>query len=212
MKKVLFFAAAGLAAFSTSFAAFADSEGVFVQANVGHTSTDARNSTAYGLLGGYRWAMDRPFYLGVEGGYVNLNRARFTDDRTTSYTDLTGPHTLTTHSRARSKNEALFLGITAKWELPGQYFITAHTGLARYREDIRVRSSGILDGEVTEGFRDRYRYYDTSYYAGVGFGYDFNRQVSLSFNYDHYEPRYDEFGVKESVRFNTYSATVEFRF
>jgi hypothetical protein len=212
MKNVFVLAAAGIAALSIPYAAYADSQAAFLQANVGHTNTDARNSTAYGVLGGYRWAVDEPFYLGVEGGYVNLDRAHFRDDSTISFTDPTGPHTLTSHSRGKSTNEALLLGVNGKWELPGQYFITAHAGLARYRDDIRVHASGTLDGVATEGFSDRYRYYDTSYYAGLGFGYDFNRQVSLSFNYDHYEPRYEEFGIKETVKFDTYGMGVEFRF
>lgn len=212
MKNVLLLAAAGIAAMSTSFAACADSQGAFVQANVGHTNTDLSNSSAYGVLGGYRWAVDAPFYLGVEGGYMNLNRAHSTFDDTVSFTDITGAHTLASQSRIKSKDEALLIGVNGKWELPGQYFISAHAGVARYRNDIRVHATGTLDGLPTDGFNDRYRYYDTTYYAGLGFGYDFTPQVSLSFTYDHYAPRYEAFGIKEHVKFDTYGASVGFRF
>jgi len=214
MKNVLLLAMASIAALSTSVVARADSQGAFVQANVGHANanTSGSSSTAYGALGGYRWAVDAPFYLGVEGGYVNLNRAHFTSDSAFPITDITGPHTLTSHSRIKSKDEAVLLGVNGKWELPGQYFVTAHTGVARYRNNIHVQATGTLDGVPTEGFNDRYSYYDTNYYAGVGFGYDFSPQVSLSFTYDHYAPRYAAFGIKETVNLDMYAAAVEFRF
>ena len=212
MKNVLLLAAAGIAAISTSFVACADSQGTFVQANVGHTNTDLNNSTSYGVLGGYRWAVDAPFYLGVEGGYTNLNRNNFTSRGSLDVVDMTGPHTLAGQSRIKSKNEALLLGVNGKWELPAQYFITAHAGVARYRDDVNVHSTGTLDGRPTDGSHDHYRFYDTNYYAGVGFGYDFSPQVSLSFNYDHYAPQYETFGIKDKVKFDSYSAGVEFRF
>jgi hypothetical protein len=212
MKNVLLLAAAGLVALSISFTACADSQGAFMLANVGRTHTDANNSTAYGISGGYRWVIYGPFSFGGEGGYVNLSRAYFQDDRTISSIDPTGLHTLTSHTRGKSKNEALLLGVNGKWELPGRYFITAHAGLARYRNKVRLHATGILDGVSTEGFSDRYRYYDTSYYAGVGFGYEFSPQVSLSFTYDHYEPRYEAYGIRESIKLDTYGASVEFRF
>jgi hypothetical protein len=212
MKNVLLLAAVSIAALSTSLVACADSQGAFVQANVGHANTSGSSSTAYDVLGGYRWAVDAPFYLGVEGGYVNLNRVHFTSDSTYALTDITGPHTLASHTRGTSKNEAVLLGVNAKWELPGQYFITAHTGVARYRNNIHVQATGTLDGVPTEGFNDRYSYYDTNYYAGIGFGYGFSPQVSLSFNYDHYAPRYEAYGIKETVKFDMYAAAVEYRF
>lgn len=212
MKSALLLIAAGITACSVSSAACADNEGAFVQATLGRANTDAKDSTVYGVLSGYRWEINKPFYLGLEGGYVSLNRTNFRDDRTISFVDPAGQHTLTSQSRLKQRNEALLLGVNGKWELPGRYFITAHAGMARYRQDIRVRANGILDGVATDGFNDRHRYYDTSYYAGVGFGYDFNERVSLSFTYDHYEPRYEEFGIKESFKFNTYGGAVELRF
>lgn len=212
MKNVLLLTAAAVAALSTSSAVFADSQGAFVQANVGHANSNVKSSSAYGVLGGYRWTVDAPFYLGMEGGYMNLNHSHFTYNNTLVTTDIVGPHTLTSQSRVSSKNEALLLGVNGKWELPGRYFITAHAGVARYRNVVRVHSTGTLDGLPTDGFHDRYRYYDTNYYAGIGFGYDFNPQVSLSFNYDHYAPRYEAFGVKEDVNFDAYGMAAEFRF
>ena len=211
MKNILLLAAA-LAAGSSSAAVFADSQGAFIQANVGRSNSASKGSPAYGALAGYRWSVDAPFYLGVEGGYANLNRIRFTNDSTLMLTDITGPHTFTSHSRITSKNEALLLGVNGKWELPGRYFITAHAGVARYRDDIRVHSTGTRDGLPTDGFSDRYRSFDTDYYAGVGFGYDFSPQVSLSFTYDHYAPQYKAFGFKENVNVDAYATAVEFRF
>lgn len=211
MKNVLLLAAA-IAALSASAAVYADSQGAFVQANVGRSSSESKGSPAYGALGGYRWAVDAPFYLGVEGGYANLNRVHSTFDQSMSFADVTGTHAYTSHSRITSKNEALLLGVNGKWELPAQYFITAHAGVARYRNTIRVRSTGTLDGVATEGFSDHYRSYDTDYYAGIGFGYDFSPQVSLAFTYDHYAPRYEAYGFKNKVTFDNYAAGVEFRF
>jgi hypothetical protein len=214
MKNVLLISAAVAAALSISWAAYADSQGAFVQANIGRTNANAnaKDSSGYGALGGYRWAVDAPFYLGVEGGYMNLSRQTFTARTGVDFVDATGAHTLTGESRIKSKNEALLLGVNGKWELPAQYFITAHAGVARYRNDVQIHSTGTLDGQPTDGSHDHFRYYDTSYYAGVGFGYDFNPQVSLSFNYDHYAPQYEAFGIKDKVKFDAYSAAVEFRF
>jgi hypothetical protein len=212
MKNVLLLAAAGVAALTTSFAALADSEGAFVQASAGRSSTSDRDSNAFGLLGGYRWAVDKPFYLGLEGGYVSLGRDHASTDYSIAFTDITGPHTLTGSTRGTIKNEALLIGVNGKWELPAQYFITAHAGIARYRNNQHLHYAGNLDGAATEGGSDRYSYYDTNYYAGLGFGYDFSRQVSLTFTYDHYAPGYEAYGVKEKIKFDAYAAAVEFRF
>ena len=212
MKNVLLLVEASAAVFSVHSTARAESAGAYVQATAGHVDSDASNGSTYGVLGGYRWAVDAPFYLGVEGGYVNLGRSHLRSGSTISFTDATGPHTLSSQSRGRGKNEALLLGINAKWELPGQYYLTAHAGVARYRAQTRVRSTGVLDGVPTEGFSDRFRAYDTNYYAGIGFGYDFESVVSLGITYDHYAPRYESMGFKETVKFDTYGASLGFRF
>ena len=212
MKNILLITAAGIAALSWSFAACADSEGAFVQASAGQSQVRSRNSTAYGVLGGYRWAVDRRLYLGLEGGYMRLGREHDSFDYATTLTDITGPHAFTGRTEGKIKDEALLLGVNGKWELPAHYFITAHAGIARYREDQHLRFTGTRDGVPTEGGSDQYSYYDSSYYAGLGFGYDFSQQVSLTFTYDHYAPRYEAHGIKETVKFNTYAAALGFRF
>ena len=214
MKNVLLISAAIIAALSTSYAAHADSQGAFIQGNFGRTNTNANdnNSSGYGALGGYRWAVDAPFYLGLEGGYAELNRNHFTARSDFDFVDMSGAHTLASQSRIKGKNEAILLGVNGKWELPARYFITAHAGVARYRNDVRIHSTGTLDGQPTDGSHDHYRYYDTSYYAGIGFGYDFSPQLGMSFNYDHYAPRYDVAGYKYKAKFDSYTAGVEFRF
>lgn len=212
MKNVLLLVAASAAVFSVHSTARAESAGAFAQATAGHVDSDASSGSTYGLSGGYRWAVDAPFYLGVEGGYVNLWRSRLRYDRTLSFTDVTGPHTLSSQSRGRGKTEALLLGINAKWELPGQYYLTAHAGVARYREQTRSHSTGVLDGVPTEGFSDRFRTYDTNYYAGIGFGYDFDSGLSLGIAYDHYAPTYESMGFKKTVKFDTYGVSLGFRF
>jgi hypothetical protein len=214
MKNVLLISAAIVAALSASSAVYADSQGAFIQAAFGRTNTNSNdnNSSGYGALGGYRWAVDAPFYLGLEGGYMELNRDHFTARSGFDFVDTSGTHTLAGQSRIKGRNEAVLLGVNGKWELPAQYFITAHAGVARYRNDVRIHSTGTLDGLPTDGSHDHYRYYDTSYYAGLGFGYDFSPQVGVSFNYDHYAPRYDVFGNKDKVKFDSYSVGVEFRF
>jgi hypothetical protein len=199
-------------ALATSFTASADSQGAFVSAGAGHSNATPGNSRAYDVMGGYRWEVDRPFYLGVEGGYVDLSRIKRTFDSSDAFTDITGPHTLTSHSRTRATNKGLLLGVNGKWELPGNYFIVAHAGVARYRDELRYRDTGTLDGVPTEGFGGKYRFYSTNYYAGAGFGYNFSPQVGLSFMYDRYAPRYEGFQQKTTVNFDTWSAAVEFRF
>src|SRR3954466_10654804 len=92
MKNVLLISAAVAAALSISWAAYADSQGAFVKANIGRTNANAnaKDSSGYGALGGYRWAVDAPFYLGVEGGYMNLSRQTFTARTGVDFVDATG--------------------------------------------------------------------------------------------------------------------------
>jgi hypothetical protein len=104
------------------------------------------------------------------------------------------------------------LGVNARWDLTRQLFLTAHSGIARYRNETHDHSTWSIDGGQVASPSSRYRVYDTNYYAGLGLGYDISSRISITLTYDHYAPRYASFGFKSTYISNTYSGGVELRF
>lgn len=128
MKRLPLTIVATTALFS-SLAAFADSAsvtqtGAFVSINGGksHFSVDrdaskgARpsiedgNSTGFGVLGGYRWVIARPFALGVEAGYAHLG--------STTWQGHYGGLSIQHNDRDKTKATAFLAGVNGKWDLP----------------------------------------------------------------------------------------------
>ena len=48
--------------------------------------------------------------------------------------------------------------------------------------------------------------------VGIGLGYDFNRNVGVSVNYDYFRPKFKVAGESSNVPVNTWSVGFEYRF
>ena len=213
MQKVLLSVAAAAALSFASFSASAvTQQGWFIGVNggsshysVSHTSFDDNNDSAFGAVAGYRWVVDRPFSLGVEAGYVDLGSMKATDDQSfPGYSDL---------YKAKFKGQALLVGANGKWDLPHGFTITARAGLAHSR--VKYTITEYLSPSVP-GYTPYYSNNDSNdngVYGGLGFGYDFNENVGITLNYDHYALKADDItGDKRTVNVGVFGAAVEYRF
>jgi hypothetical protein len=212
MQKVLLSVAAAAALSFASFSASAvTQQGWFVGVNggsshysVSHTSFDDNNDSAFGAVAGYRWVVDRPFSLGVEAGYVDLGKQK-ANGRTMG-------DVYTLDYDAKFKGQALLIGANGKWDLPHGWTITARGGFAHTRT--KYDETDVYTGCCGT---DTYRYHkdstDNGVYGGLGFGYDFNENVGITLNYDHYALKADDItGDKRTVNVGVFGAAVEYRF
>jgi len=172
MKNTLFaiaLATAGLTAIPlTSHAA--DQSGFFINGNVGESNVNkgVYDDSDTGFLGnvGYRWAVAPNVLLGVEGGYTDLGKfstkSRF-DGLGLRDADLKGWN----------------LGINGHFNVTENWYVSGRTGW--FRGDVK---GAYLDSAGVPVTVD-----DTSdkWYAGAGFGYDFNNNFSVGLNYDYYK-------------------------
>lgn len=201
MKRLALTIFAATALFS-SFAALADSAsvtqtGAFVSITGGksHFSVDRdaggdarhpsedRNSTGFGVLGGYRWVVARPFALGVEAGYVRLGD--------TTWKAHYGGLSLQYDDRDRTKVSAFLAGINGKWDLPYDFTITAHAGVAHVRAKGDFTETGGLIFVPSTTAHIQHSWSGNRLYGGVGFGYDFDENFGLTLNYDRYSFKAD---------------------
>lgn len=101
---------------------------------------------------------------------------------------------------ARIKADGYGVGVVGKanfGEAPYTgFFINGRAGVAKNTLDVRVAGLGSVDDT------------DTNYYIGVGGGYDFNRNVGISVNYDYQKPKV--FDTRFKVE--TLTVGVEYRF
>jgi OmpA-OmpF porin, OOP family len=207
---------------TSSFAAMADSAsvtqtGAFVSVTGGKSLFDVDrdpsgryqheddNGTAFGVLGGYRWVVARPFAVGVEAGYVNLGDTTWR----AHYGGLSIQHDV----QDKSKANAFLVGINGKWDLPYDFTVTAHAGLAHMRAKGHYTESGGLIFQPSVTTRSRYSWSGNRIYGGVGIGYDFNENVGLSLSYDRYS--YKAAGPRDpgkTAHIGLLGLTMEYRF
>jgi opacity protein-like surface antigen len=141
----------------------ADSSGFFINGNVGQSKLDADffddDDTAFGGNVGYRWLLAPSVLLGVEGGYTDLGKFKAEDSP----------------SGIGAKLKGWNLGANGHFNMTDNWYVSGRAGWFRCDTDITTAFVGHFD--------------DTSngWYAGAGFGYDFNRNISLGLNYDHYK-------------------------
>ena len=147
--------------------------GFFINGQVGRSDLDKGfyndKDTGYGANVGYRWAFTPNVAIGVEGGYTRLGSF---DPKNGAILDLGAPI-------PQAKVQGWNLGLNGHFNLNPNWYISARGGY--FRGDVKGET---FASPVTTTYVD-----DTSnkYYAGAGFGYDFNRNVSLGLNYDYYK-------------------------
>ena len=220
MDKVLLSVAAAAALSFASFSASASSEGTFVGINGGRTNYDIshadfhdKSDTAFGAVVGYRWAVDRPFYFGVEGGYVDLGKISSKYDQSETFGSGANTHVETFHEKDELKGHAVLVGANGKWELPHHWTITARLGLAHSHTSYDVSEIEKIDGGVVLNEGGHRSSNDNGIYAGLGFGYDFTKNFGVTVNYDNYSLKAQ--GItddKRTVNVGVWGAAAEFRF
>jgi opacity protein-like surface antigen len=215
MEKLLLTAAAAAALSFASFGAHAADEGAFIGINGGsanydisHASFQDKKDTALGAVVGYRWAVDRPFYFGVEAGYVDLGNI------TAKYNERYLAQTVVLGERKYElAGKAVLVGGNGKWVLPHNWTITARLGLAHSRTTYDIRDTLYLDGTTPFVSKSRSSSNDNGIYAGVGFGYDFTPNIGVALNYDNYSLKAQNItSDKRTVNVGVWGASAEFRF
>jgi len=211
--------AAPLAATAESSSASVSQTGPFISVTAGASRFDIdhgpsreandtkedRSSTGFGILGGYRWVVSRPFSLGVEAGYVNLGKATWRNDR----------GGLSTHYalREETRSDAIVVGVNGKWDLPYDLRLTAHLGVAH----LRTRSEGSEEYSYIQVYDNTVRYRHTSFdnriYGGIGVGYDFSENIGLALTFDRYTFKPNGKGDNgKTAHVNLVGLTAEYRF
>ncbi len=177
---------AGLAALP--LASQAAEGGMFINGNVGQASIDKggynNDDTGWGANLGYRWAVAPNFLIGVEGGYVDLGSI----DPRRGYSDL-----------GKAELSGWTLGANAHWNLTDNWYVSGRGGF--FRGDL---TGGYAVGPVAVRVDDT----SNKWYAGAGFGYDFNNNVSVGLNYDYYKA--EKNGLK--LDSDLVSVSAEYRF
>lgn len=109
-----------------------------------------------------------------------------------------------------AKVKGWIAGVNAHWNLSDNWYVSGRTGL--FRADVQgwyfIEGSTDTGGLPTFGSRIGIKDTTTKWYAGAGFGHDFNSRFSVGLNYDYYKA--DKSGLK--VDPGLVSASAEMRF
>ncbi|MBA2077407.1 MAG: hypothetical protein BGP10_05965 [Rhodanobacter sp. 68-29] len=130
--------------------------------------------TGYGVLGGYRWKVGNDLGLGLEAGYADLGNFRVKNVFNSQDVNQT------------SSTNALrgwLLGANGRINLTQQWYLSAHGGYFRSNDNDHSFNNSIgQDLGLTSGGRsDR-----SSWYAGLGTGWDINEHVGVGVQYDYF--------------------------
>jgi opacity protein-like surface antigen len=190
MKNTLFAIALASAGLFTlpSISHAADTSGFFINGNVGQSNLDKGiyddDDTAFGGNFGYRWAVAPNVLIGLEGGYTDLGEF-----------EPKGSSGIGGKAELKGWN----LGANGHFNLTDNWYISGRGGF------FRADRKGTLDIEPTLVSVDDTK---NGWYAGAGFGYDFNTNFSLGLNYDYYKVDKDHLDLSPSV----VSVSGEYRF
>lgn len=198
MNKLLLSAALAAAALSP-FAAQADDAAAssnqlnnfFVTGNLGQSNyrvggLSDKSDVFQSVRFGWRWNN----IVGAEAGFTSLGQAKL------KY----GP--LTTGFQPK----AAILGINAKYDFYGPWFVTGHGGYLRSRTTVESTYGDLHTSQKS---------WNNGWYAGVGVGYNVTDNVALALNYDNYHVKYGRAGASQSqinANVAAYSASLEYRF
>jgi len=225
MKKTLFaiaLATAGVLAIPAAFAQDASTDsstqagwkshsGWYVDGDLG-TSRANDNQTyrkanyAGALTGGYRWAVSPDMSVGAELGYVYLGKFDAKSDINQNYLANGG-----NVGDARSNLRGATLGGDMRLNFTQAWYINLRGGL--------FDAHGSALSEDTQFPVRRNFSNNIGYYAGVGTGWDINRNWSVGLNYTYYGVNRDQSltngqiaGTRVGLDTNTLTASAEYRF
>jgi opacity protein-like surface antigen len=187
MKNTLFAIALASAGLFTlpSISHAADTSGFFINGNIGQSNLDKDafddDDTSFGGNFGYRWAVAPNVLLGVEGGYTDLGEFDAKGSAGSGKAELKGWN----------------LGANGHFNVSDNWYISGRGGF--FRADRKVTDDFVpINVDDTKN----------GWYAGAGFGYDFNTNFSVGLNYDYYKVDKDSLDLSPSV----VSVSGEYRF
>lgn len=187
-------------------AVHAQGNGAFMRLGIGKASNDGINQASANIYGGYRWALNPKFALGLEAGYTDLGgrKERYGNDYGWPYYG--------TETRTDQSGKALTLGLNARWDITEKFYVEAHGGYARYRYRDQGRDY-LYTPFNTYASKWRSTLYSTGYYAGLGVGYNITPRASVLVTYDRFNPKYWD-GITSTTRMNMdiWGAALELRF
>ena len=186
MKKLISTVALSVALVAPFSSALADQNagGFFVRGNAGQSDYRVSNqyfssNTDFGwdLGAGYRWATSSGNW-GIDGGYVDLGKSKLN----ATFVDYELSYGLA--AAGQSASHGWTLGGNYMYQFGNGWNVQARTGLAF----LKSRATVVLadtEGNITDS-PIRASNTGTSWYGGLGVGYDFNRSFGVSLNYDYY--------------------------
>ena len=189
-------ATVGLGALPAAHAA--GSSGFFINGNIGQSNLSKGayddSDTGYAANIGYRWAVAPRVLIGVEGGYTDLG----------SVTPKSGYGAL-----GNAEISGWNVGANTHFNITDNWYLSGRAGL--FRADVKAGIGGAttLNPDGSSTFQ-AIRVDDSSnkWYAGAGFGYDFNNNFSVGLNYDRYKASTNGFSVNPDM----VSVSGEYRF
>ncbi|KGI78484.1 porin family protein [Oleiagrimonas soli] len=167
-------------------------DGAFISVQAGQSRLQGMSATndtdtGYGLDVGYRWALSPMAQVGFEVGY--LNQGTFTDDYF--------------GSRVNAKVHGAKAGVNAKFNFTPNWFVMVQGGYFDARNKISVDSGNLsYSDNKSKG----------TWYSGVGFGYDFSNNTSLSLNYNYIDDKYNDQGTHLDLSSDQVAVRFEARF
>src|SRR5262249_14739352 len=99
----------------------------------------------------------------------------------------------------QAKVDGWTLGVNGHFNLSPNWYVSARGGF--FRSDVKA---GFFDGSTPVAFDNT----GNKYYAGAGFGYDFNNNLSVGLNYDYYKTDTTSLNLDP----NMVSVSAEYRF
>lgn len=195
MKKTLLLAALAAVSVSPLVAQAQDAgnqlNNFFVSGNLGQSNfrtggVSDKSDVFQSVRFGWRWNN----IVGAEVGYTYLGKAKDVSNGVAS----------------SFKPRAALIGINAKYDFYGPWFVTGHGGYLRSRTNYNVTYGDF-------SYNDKA--WNNGWYAGVGVGYNVTDHVALSINYDNYKVNYQRGDApipRLKANVAAYSAGIEYRF
>lgn len=142
-----------------------------------------------GIKGGYRFEVNPETSLGLEVGY--------------QYLGILDPHARYANQvagKGRSSLRGATLGVDFRYNISPRWY-------AEWRGGAFVaQAKGLTDHYPNTDYQ--HDVVNTNYYAGLGVGYNLNRNWSLGVNYNHYKGTGDQVHLDT----NAYTMSAEYRF
>lgn len=177
----------------TMSAAHTSQPGWYVSADLGQARVSKGpyndGDTAGGIKGGYRFALNPQTSLGVEVGY--------------QYLGILDPHARyanQVNNSGRSQLRGATAGVDLRYNITPSWYAEVRGG------GFFTQGKGLTDHYPKTEYQHNVSH--TNYYAGLGVGYNLDRNWSLGVNYDHYK------GTGDGLHLDTdaYTVDAEYRF